>query len=394
MFDFLKKHKNTTSKNTTDTAQIDAILANHHLFDVPLTAYVTDKYAHDDALDVSLVLPVDMDKKAVERVYDDLQNSLQSVGITKLHFNVMLSKQPTPTTQIFHPKTTKTFNNVDDNMNSKPTKTIPAQDTIAPHPRIRHTIVIASGKGGVGKSTTAVNVALALQQLGNKVGILDADIYGPSVPDMLGMAGVRPVVENDQFVPIDAYGLAMLSIGSLLDGDSMPVAWRGVKATGALMQLYHQTNWPNLDYLIIDMPPGTGDIQLTLAQRIAVTGAVVVTTPQHIALLDAKKGVEMFVKTHIPVMGIIENMALHTCTHCGHTEAIFGQGGADEMTENYGVPLLGRLPLASAIRQNADKGLPSVIAQDDFARFYLDIAKNINDNINQYAKVRNDGRIF
>ncbi|WP_066802383.1 Mrp/NBP35 family ATP-binding protein [Moraxella oblonga] len=395
MFGLFKK--NNTPKTTPSTVQIDELLATHTLLEKPLTDFITTKFAHDDILDVALTLPKDINEKVVERVYDSLQKSLQSIGINELNFQVTLSdkiKSTHNTTQTFNPKQT-TPTNTDTNIAMTHTdKKAPTQDSLAPHPRIKHTIVIASGKGGVGKSTTAVNLALALQNLGKKVGILDADIYGPSIPDMLGVAGFKPDVENDQFIPINAHGLAMLSIGSLLDNDSTPVAWRGIKATGALMQLYNQTNWPNLDYLVIDMPPGTGDIQLTLAQRIAITGAVIVTTPQHIALLDAKKGVEMFAKTHIPVMGIIENMALHTCTNCGHTEAIFGQGGADKMTTEYGVPLLGQLPLASDIRANADKGTPSVIAGDNFAPYYMDIAKKIDDNIVKYAKVRNDGRIF
>ena len=232
------------------------------------------------------------------------------------------------------------------------------------HPRITHIIAVASGKGGVGKSTTSVNLALALKKLGARVGILDADIYGPSVPDMLGVAGVKPQVENEQFVPIEVYGLATLSIGNLIDSDNTPIAWRCSKATGALMQLYEQTNWPNLDYLIIDMPPGTGDIQLTLAQRIPITTAIIITTPQHIALLDVKKGVELFGKTDIAVMGIVENMALHTCSNCGHTEAIFGEGGGDEMSKLYNIPLLGRLPLAAGIGRQIDQGVPSVVAYD------------------------------
>ena len=278
------------------------------------------------------------------------------------------------------------------------TKRAPTQSSLQPHPRIKHILVVASGKGGVGKSTTTVNIALALQKLGNKVGVLDADIYGPSMPSMLGVEGVKPQLENEQFVPVEAHGLAMLSIGSLLDGDNTPVAWRGPKATGALMQLFNQTNWPMLDYLVIDMPPGTGDIQLTLAQRIPVTGAVIVTTPQHIALMDAQKGIEMFNKTSIPVIGVVENMALHTCSNCGHTEAIFGAGGGESIAKEYQVPLLGQLPLASDIRAQADKGVPSVIANegqgDDYAQFYLDIATNIEANIAKFAKKRDDGRIF
>ena len=244
----------------------------------------------------------------------------------------------------------------------------------------------------------AANLALALAAEGARVGVLDADIYGPSIPSMLGVAGQQPQLEHEQFVPIAAQGMPMLSIGSLLSDDTTPIAWRGAKATGALMQLYNQTNWPNLDYLVIDMPPGTGDIQLTLAQRIPVTGAVIVTTPQHIALLDAQKGIEMFRKTHIPVLGVVENMALHTCSSCGHTEAIFGEGGGDKMAAQYQVPLLGQLPLAKGIREQADKGEPSVIANqgagDEFADYYLNIAKNIEANIAKFAKPHDNNRIF
>lgn len=213
------------------------------------------------------------------------------------------------------------------------------------------------------------------------------------MPDMLGRAGIKPMVEHEQFVPIDADGIAMLSIGSLIDGDSTPIAWRGIKATGALMQMYNQTNWPNLDYLIIDMPPGTGDITLTLSQRIPVTGAIVVTTPQHIALLDAKKGVEMFQKVNIPLLGIIENMALHTCRQCGHVEHIFGEAGGKNMAQLYGVPLLGQLPINGQIREQMDKGTPNAI-DEHITHIYDEIARQVDDGIGQYAKVRQDGRIF
>ena len=385
MFSLFKKPK-------IDIKAVDEILHKTVLFGQPITTFIMDKSVHADVLDVFLKIDKKANESELENTYHILQKQLQSMGVGELNFHVAVSDNPKlnkSVAQTFHPKDT-----IPTHAEKPMTKTAPTQDSIDPHPRIRHTIVVASGKGGVGKSTTAVNLALALQSLGHKVGILDADIYGPSMPDMLGVVGEKPVVEHDQFIPINAYGLAMLSIGSLLDTDNTPVAWRGIKATGALMQLYNQTNWPNLDYLIIDMPPGTGDIQLTLAQRIAITGAVVVTTPQHIALLDAKKGVEMFFKTNIPVLGIVENMALHTCTHCGHTEAIFGTGGADEMTANYGVPLLGRLPLASGIRESMDNGMPSVNKNDEFAKFYIDIAKKIDNEIGRYAKVRNDRRIF
>lgn len=308
------------------------------------------------------------------------------LGVEEVNLNVMLSDTVSPPTsgasaQIFTPTKDK-----GQDEETPITKHAPKQSDLSPHPRIRHIIVVASGKGGVGKSTTTVNIALALQKLGKKVGILDADIYGPSIPDMLGVAGIKPQVEHEQFIPIDADGIAMLSIGNLIESDNTPVAWRGIKATGALMQLYSQTNWPHLDYLVIDMPPGTGDIQLTLAQRIPITAAIIVTTPQHIALLDAQKGMEMFFKTSIGVLGVIENMALHTCSACGHTEAIFGADGGVNLAQKYQVPLLGQLPLAIGIREQMDKGCPSVKANDAFAPFYESIATNIEKHIGQFDK--------
>lgn len=271
----------------------------------------------------------------------------------------------------------------------------PTQNQLKAHPRIKNVIVVASGKGGVGKSTTTVNLALALQQTGAKVGVLDADIYGPSVPTMLGTAGKTPLIENEQFVPLEAYGMAVLSIGNLTGDDNTPIVWRGPKATGALMQLFNQTAWPDLDYLLIDMPPGTGDIQLTLAQRIPVTGAVIVTTPQHVALMDAQKGIELFNKVNIPVLGVVENMSTHVCSSCGHIDEIFGAGGGEQLSQRYQIPLLGRLPLDASIRQNADQGRPSVVANDQAARYYKDIALAM---LVQLAKVpsreRENNRIF
>ena len=271
-------------------------------------------------------------------------------------------------------------------------KPAPLQRDVAKHPRIQHVILVSSGKGGVGKSTTTVNLALAMQKLGLKVGVLDADIYGPSIPTMLGNAGRTPMIEAEQFVPIEAYGLAVLSIGHLTGDNNTPVAWRGPKATGALMQLFNQTLWPDLDVLMIDMPPGTGDIQLTLAQRIPVTGAVIVTTPQNVALLDATKGIALFNKVGIPVMGVVENMSTHICSNCGHQEQIFGTGGGDKLAEQYDIPLLGRLPLNIRIRENADLGKPSVIAGDDAAESYIQIAQKIVDQLPKTEKAQN--RIF
>lgn len=227
--------------------------------------------------------------------------------------------------------------------------------TVAPN--VKNVIAVASGKGGVGKSTTAVNIALALAHEGARVGLLDADIYGPSVPLLLKLEGKPALNAEEKMVPPARYGVQASSIGFLIDSDS-PMAWRGPMVSQALQQLFGQTAWDHLDYLIIDMPPGTGDIQLTLSQKIPVTGAVIVTTPQDLALLDARKGLKMFEKTNIPVLGIVENMALHTCSNCGHEEAIFGAGGAMKMSADFDVPLLGQLPLAMDIRVQADSGQP------------------------------------
>ncbi len=405
MFNFMKKKTNSDSETPQQKAErdsaVDKVLLGYEIGTVSIATMVTGLERQGDQLTLDLRLP---QNSRPESIQQELGQLLQPHGINTIHMNVRLpapekgagSTLPKPM-----PKTTNAMDNqsqssATNNANAEPpiTKSAPTQASLAAHPRIRHIIVVASGKGGVGKSTTTVNIALALQKLGNRVGVLDADIYGPSMPTMLGVDSVKPELENEQFVPVNAHGLAMLSIGSLLDGDNTPVAWRGPKATGALMQLYNQTNWPQLDYLVIDMPPGTGDIQLTLAQRIPVTGAVIVTTPQHVALLDAQKGIEMFNKTHIPVLGVVENMALHTCSNCNHTEAIFGTGGGERIAEQYHVPLLGQLPLASGIRAQVDKGEPSVLADDEFASYYVNIAKNIETNINKFAKPVDDKRIF
>jgi ATP-binding protein involved in chromosome partitioning len=253
------------------------------------------------------------------------------------------------------------------------------QPGLTPLAGIRNIIAVASGKGGVGKSTTAVNLALALASEGAKVGILDADIYGPSQPRMLGLSGRRPTTSDGKRIhPLEAFGIACMSIGFLIDEDQ-PMIWRGPMVTQALQQLLGETNWGDLDYLIVDMPPGTGDIQLTLSQRVPVSGAVIVTTPQDIALLDARKGLRMFEKVKVPVLGIVENMSLHVCSNCGHQEPIFGSGGGERMAEQYGVPLLGNLPLDIHIREEADAGQPSVVADPDgpAARAYLDIARRM-----------------
>lgn len=231
---------------------------------------------------------------------------------------------------------------------------------------IKHIIAVASGKGGVGKSTTAVNLALALRANGAQVGLLDADIYGPSQQVMLGVAeGVRPGQKDDQYLlPVEAHGLKTMSMGYLVT-ERTPMVWRGPMAGGALAQMLEQTLWGELDYLVIDMPPGTGDIQLTLSQKASVAGAVIVTTPQDIALMDAQKGIEMFRKVDIPILGVVENMAVHICSNCGHHEHIFGEHGGERIAAEYGVPLLGSLPLALSIREQTDAGRPPVIAEPD-----------------------------
>ena len=240
------------------------------------------------------------------------------------------------------------------------------QANLTPHPRVRNVIAVGSGKGGVGKSTTAVNLALALAAEGARVGLLDADVYGPSIPAMLGLSGRPDSPDNKSIEPKRAFGVEAMSIGLLVDQDT-PMIWRGPMATSALMQLFNDTLWGDLDYLLIDLPPGTGDIQLTLAQKIPVAGAVIVTTPQDIATLDAKKALKMFEKVEVPVLGIVENMAVHTCSNCGHVEHLFGQGGGERMAAQYGVPLLGSLPLDIAIREQGDAGQPVVVAAPDSA---------------------------
>ncbi len=243
-------------------------------------------------------------------------------------------------------------------------------------PGVKNIIAVASGKGGVGKSTTAANLALALAAEGAAVGVLDADIYGPSQPTMLGITGRPESNDGKTLEPLEAYGLQAMSIGFLIDVDT-PMVWRGPMVTQALEQLLKDTNWRDLDYLVVDLPPGTGDIQLTLSQKVPVTGAVIVTTPQDIALLDARKGLKMFEKVGVPIVGIVENMSIHICSKCGHAEHIFGEGGARRMCADYGVPFLGGLPLDIRIREQADSGRPTVVADPDgqVAQIYRDIAR-------------------
>ena len=253
------------------------------------------------------------------------------------------------------------------------------QEGVEGVPPIKNVIAVASGKGGVGKSTTAVNLALALAQEGASVGLLDADIYGPSQPTMLNLSGQTPKIHDNAFIPLESYGLQVMSIGFLTGDDNTPIVWRGPKATGALIQLFGQTAWHDLDYLIIDMPPGTGDIQLTLSQRIPVVGSVIVTTPQDIALLDAKKGIEMFRKVNIRVLGVVENMSLHICSNCGHADAIFGAGGGERIAKDYQTELLGQLPLDKTIREQTDAGKPTVLAEPHgkISAMYTEIARKI-----------------
>lgn len=252
------------------------------------------------------------------------------------------------------------------------------QKTLKPLAGVKNIIAVASGKGGVGKSTTSVNLALALAAEGAQVGILDADIYGPSIPTMLGLSGQPEVVEGKTMLPKVSFGIQTISIGYLIDADQ-PMIWRGPMVTGALQQLLTQTRWSNLDYLIIDLPPGTGDIQLTLAQQIPVSGAVIVTTPQDIALIDAQRGLGMFEKVNVPILGLVENMSIHICSQCGHEEAIFGHGGGLAMAQKNNVELLGSLPLDINIRQQADSGRPTVAVDPDSraAEMYKAIARKM-----------------
>jgi ATP-binding protein involved in chromosome partitioning len=254
-------------------------------------------------------------------------------------------------------------------------------------PGVKNIIAIASGKGGVGKSTTAVNLALALAAEGAKVGILDADIYGPSQPMMLGITGTPHSDDGKILQPMLGHGIEAMSIGFLIDNDT-PMVWRGPMVTQALEQLLRDTHWGNLDYLVVDLPPGTGDTQLTLAQKVPVTGAVIVTTPQDIALLDARKGLKMFEKVGIPILGIVENMSIHVCTNCGHAEHIFGQGGAERMCKDYNTEFLGGLPLDIKIREQADSGKPTVVADPEgaVAEIYRKIARRVAVKIGELQK--------
>jgi ATP-binding protein involved in chromosome partitioning len=268
------------------------------------------------------------------------------------------------------------------------------QHGLTPLPGARNVIAVASGKGGVGKSTVAVNFALALAAEGARVGLLDADIYGPSQPRMLGLMGRRPETRDGKTLePLVAHGIEAMSIGFLVD-EQQPMAWRGPMVTSALNQLLTQTHWGDLDYLIVDMPPGTGDIQLTLAQRVPVSGAIIVTTPQDIALADARKGLEMFQKVHVPVLGVVENMSLHICSRCGHEEHIFGEHGGRNLSAEYGVPLLGTLPLDRRIREETDEGKPTVAAEpkSPIARAFTEAALRAAGEL--AARAKDYSRLF
>jgi len=256
-------------------------------------------------------------------------------------------------------------------------------------PGIKNIIAVASGKGGVGKSTTAVNLALALAAEGATVGMLDADIYGPSQPLMLGITGRPTSKDGKSMEPMEGHGIQAMSVGFLIEQDT-PMVWRGPMVTQALEQLLTETKWRDLDYLVVDLPPGTGDIQLTLAQKVPVTGAVIVTTPQDIALIDARKGLKMFEKVGIPIIGIVENMAVHICSQCGHAEHIFGSGGGERMGKDYGVELLGSLPLDIRIREQADSGKPTVVSEPDgpVASIYREVARKVAARIARQSEDR------
>ena len=262
-----------------------------------------------------------------------------------------------------------------------------AQTNVKLIPGVRNIIAVASGKGGVGKSTTAVNLALALAAEGANVGMLDADIYGPSQPTMLGLSGKPETLDGKTMEPKINHGIQAMSIGFLVDAET-PMVWRGPMVTGALEQLLRDTNWKDLDYLVVDLPPGTGDIQLTLAQRVPVTGAVIVTTPQDVALLDARKGLKMFEKVNVPILGIVENMSTHICSNCGHEEHIFGSGGGARMAKDYNVDVLGSLPLTLQIREETDSGTPTVVADPDgqVAKLYKQIARRVAVKIGELQK--------
>ncbi len=324
-----------------------------------LVDFVTDSDIKDDSVEINIRLPF-----PCEGIIQALTEELN---------RVLLVKWPTT------------------DFNIVITQHLVAYETkagVAPLNKVKNIIAIASGKGGVGKSTTSVNLALALQKEGANVGLLDADIYGPSVPIMLGIPDARPSSEDKKTIlPLKAHGLEAMSIGFLVD-EKQAMVWRGPMASSALQQIVRDTQWGELDYLIIDLPPGTGDIQLTMAQKIPVTAAVIVTTPQDLALADAKKAITMFEKVSIPVMGVVENMATHICSECGHQEAIFGEGGGKYLSQDYKIPLLGQLPLSMSIREGLDAGNPTVADDPDseISQIYRKIARNLTANLSVLGK--------
>ena len=333
-----------------DRGAIEQSLRAFHddVIDADLMEYVTDMAFDAEAVTISIVLPF-----AARRYAPLLRQRLQA------HLADLLGPRQLRADIDWHVEAQA------------------VQGSLKPLPGIRNIIAVASGKGGVGKSTVSANLAIALAADGASVGMLDADIYGPSQPRMLGVAEAKPeVLEQKMMLPVAAHGVAMMSIGLLVD-EEQPTIWRGPMVTQALHQLLSETRWPELDYLIIDMPPGTGDTQLSLAQRIPVSGAVIVTTPQDIALLDARKGLKMFEKVGVSVLGIVENMSTHICSNCGHEDPIFGTGGGQAMASQYNVPLLGQLPLSAGIRLQADSGKPTVAAEPDgaLAAGYFQVAR-------------------
>ncbi len=334
-------------------AAAEAILADYELPYLHQTIQQSKavKYLDVDNGQLRVDLELGFPSKTVAATVEaDLRPKLEAIdGVDKLKFNVM--------SKVVAHK---------------------AQNNMKSLSNVRNIIAVASGKGGVGKSTTTVNLALSLAAEGASVGILDADVYGPSQGWMLGIENQRPQQGEGGMLPVRAHGLQAMSMSFLLD-ENQPVVWRGPMASGALQQLLNQTLWDDVDYLFVDMPPGTGDIQLTLSQQVPVTGAVIVTTPQDIALLDAKKGIEMFRKVDIPVLGVIENMSTHTCSECGHTEPVFGAGGGERMAKDYNTEMLGRLPLAMAIREQADSGNPTAVSAPDSVegQAYREIALNM-----------------
>lgn len=345
---------------------------SHEQVEIALKTYV-DPYLKQDLVTAKAVRRLEIHGNAVvmdivfgfpvsgyrEKLVTSLRNCLKQIGITDSQINV-----------------------------SSNVVTHAVQKGVKPFKNVKNIIAVASGKGGVGKSTTAVNLALALAAEGGQVGILDADIYGPSQPRMLGSTAARPQsTDGKSMEPIISHGIQSISIGYLIDEES-PMIWRGPMVTQALEQLLRDTNWKDLDYLVIDLPPGTGDIQLTLSQRVPVSGAIIVTTPQDIALLDARKGLKMFQKVDVPVLGIIENMSTHICSNCGHEEYIFGSGGGQKMAAQYDVELLGQLPLDIRIREDADGGKPSVVADPNgrIAQIYREIARKVGAALSLRAK--------